>query len=79
MGKVPLAGMHGYLDKRDEGHGTLVLASSEGRVPVRAVGLRPLVDAFATLCELLTLPVPDGQEGISLLKPPEIAIPQLAQ
>ena len=74
-----VGGMHGYLDKREEGHGTLVLASSEGRVPVRSIGLRPLVDAFPTLCDLLTLPVPAGQEGISLLKPPEIAIPQLAQ
>lgn len=72
-------GMHGYLDKRSEGHGALVLASSPDRVPTRAVGLRPLVDAFATLCELLDLPLPDDQEGVSLLQPPEIAIPQLAQ
>lgn len=83
-----VAGMHGYLDKRDEGHGALVLARSDDRANgaghasaggPRSVGLRPLVDTFPTLCALLGLPVPDGQEGVSLLVPPEIAIPQLAQ
>jgi predicted AlkP superfamily pyrophosphatase or phosphodiesterase len=74
-----VSGMHGYLDQRDEGHGALVLASSGSRVPPRAIGLRPLVDTLPTLCELLGLPAPQGQEGISLLKPPEVAIPQLAQ
>jgi len=72
-------GMHGYLDKREEGHGVLLLASSPSRVPARAVGLRPLVDAFPTLCELLDVAPPEGQEGVSLLQPPELAIPQLAQ
>jgi hypothetical protein len=72
-------GMHGYLDKREEGHGLLVLSSSKGEVPLHPVGLRPLVDAFPTLCELVGLTVPEGQEGVSLLKPPEIALAQLAQ
>jgi hypothetical protein len=73
-------GMHGYLDKREEGHGALVLASSSpGRVPTGDVGLRPLVDAFPTLCGLLDLPAPAFQEGVSLLEPPEVALPQLAQ
>ena len=73
-----VAGMHGYLDKREEGHGLLILASSGDRTPARPVGLRPLVDAFPTLCELLGLTPPPGQEGTSLLAPPEVAIPQLA-
>lgn len=74
-----VVGMHGYLDKREEGHGALILASSGNRLPARSVGLRPLVDAFPTLCDLLKLPPPTGQEGCSLLQPAEIAIPQLAQ
>jgi hypothetical protein len=72
-------GMHGYLDKREEGHGALVLASSRGVVPAGDVGLRPLVDAFPTLCRLLDLPVPAFQEGVSLLEPPEVALQQLAR
>jgi hypothetical protein len=71
-------GMHGYLDKREEGHGALVLASSTPRPP-GDLGLRPLVDAFPTLCRLLDLPVPAFQEGVSLLEPPEVALPQLAR
>jgi Type I phosphodiesterase / nucleotide pyrophosphatase len=71
-------GMHGYLDQREEGHGLLVLARSGDRA-AGTVGLRPLVDTFPTLCALLGLPVPPGQEGVSLLEPPEVAIPQLAQ
>lgn len=72
-------GMHGYLDKREEGHGALVLASSTRRVQAGELGLRPLVDAFPTLCALLDLPVPPFQEGVSLLEPPEVALPQLAR
>jgi len=72
-------GMHGYLDKREEGHGALVVASSDpARAPRRHVGLRPLVDVFPTVCELAGLPLPDGQEGVSLLAPPEVAISQVA-
>lgn len=72
-------GMHGYLDKREEGHGALVLASSTGRIQAGELGLRPLVDAFPTLCRLLDLPVPAFQEGVSLLEPPEAALTQLAR
>lgn len=63
-----IVGMHGYLDKREETHGTAVLASSDGEAKPRSVGLRPLVDVFPTLCELLGIPVPAGQEGESLLR-----------
>ncbi len=63
-----ILGMHGYLDKIDEAHGMAVLASSHKSAPLD-VGLRPLVDVFPTLCGLLGLPVPDGQEGKDLLRP----------
>lgn len=77
--ETSVEGMHGYLDKREEGHGALVVASSTDRVPAGDVGLRPLVDAFPTLCALLDIPVPAFQEGVSLLEPPEVALPQLAR
>ncbi|MHB8633740.1 MAG: alkaline phosphatase family protein [Thermoplasmatota archaeon] len=64
-----IVGMHGYLDKRDEKHGIAILASSNGHTAPRALGLRPLVDVFPTLCDLLGVPLPDGQEGVSLLPP----------
>jgi predicted AlkP superfamily pyrophosphatase or phosphodiesterase len=73
-----IVGMHGYLDKSEETHGALVLASSSGRVKAGAVGLRPLVDVFPTLCNLLGLPVPDGQEGTSLLAPGQAPEPPIA-
>jgi len=63
-----ILGMHGYLDKNEESHGTAVLASSDGEATPRTVGLRPLVDVFATLCDLLGLPIPAGQEGRSLVR-----------
>ncbi len=63
-----ILGMHGYLDKSEEGFGAAVLASSEETAG--SLGVRSLVDVFPTLCELLGLPVPDTQEGQSLLESP---------
>jgi predicted AlkP superfamily pyrophosphatase or phosphodiesterase len=74
-----LGGMHGYLDQREEGYGVAFLASSPGRTPVRSVGLRPLVDVFPTLCELLRLPTPTTNEGASLLRPAVVPLPPMAQ
>lgn len=72
----PILGMHGYLDKRDEGPGLGVLASSRGLGGPGDVGERSLVDVFPTLCQLLGLPVPSTQEGQSLLprRVPAVAI-----
>ncbi|MEA3166020.1 MAG: hypothetical protein QOJ26_889 [Thermoplasmata archaeon] len=63
-----IVGMHGYLDKSEETHGVAMLASSNGHTGPRKLGLRPLVDVFPTLCDLLKVPVPEGQEGTSLLE-----------
>ena len=65
-----IVGMHGYLDKSEESHGLALLASSNGHTGRRKLGLRPLVDVFPTLCDLLDVPVPTGQEGTSLLPEP---------
>jgi len=62
-----IKGMHGYLDKKDETHGMMVLTGSPGRITPGETGLRPLVDVFPTLCNLLGLPVPKTQEGTSLI------------
>lgn len=62
-----IVGMHGYLDKSSETHGVAILASSNGHTAPRTLGLRPLVDVFPTLCDLLGVPTPTGQEGTSLL------------
>jgi len=64
-----ILGMHGYLDKRDETLGMGVLASSNGHTPRNDLGKRPLVDVFPTLCDLIGVPTPVGQEGRSLLRP----------
>jgi hypothetical protein len=63
-----IRGMHGYLDKRDETHGLAVLASSEARTPSGQIGLHALADVFPTLCDLIGVPVPAGQQGVSLLR-----------
>lgn len=60
-------GMHGYLDKSTEGYGACVLASNRDRVPTRSLQHRSLVDVFPTLCDLLDVPIPQTQEGSSLL------------
>lgn len=65
--KATTLGMHGYLDKATETHGAAVLMMSDGETAPRHVGRRPLVDVFATLCDLLNLPVPPGQEGATLV------------
>lgn len=62
-----IVGMHGYIDKRHESHGMAVLASTNGHAPVRNLGLRPLVDVFPTLCDLIGVQPPSGQEGRSLI------------
>lgn len=64
-----IVGMHGYLDKREEGLGMMCLASSNGGVPDADLGPRDLVDVFPTLCGLLDVPVPPTNEGRSLLQP----------
>ncbi len=64
-----ILGMHGYLDKRDETHGLMVLSSTRTETRHLRLGLRSLADVFPTLCELLGLPVPAQQEGKTLLAP----------
>ncbi|MCA1813258.1 MAG: alkaline phosphatase family protein [Halobacteriales archaeon] len=61
-----IKGMHGYLDKTAEQYGMAVLTRSEGIAP-GGFEPRSLVDVFPTLCDLLGVPVPEGQEGTSLL------------
>jgi len=70
-----IVGMHGYLDKSSESHGLALLASSKGRSSPDVLGRRPLVDVFPTLCDLIGVPIPDGQEGTSLLAPTGAASP----
>lgn len=67
VAEARVRGMHGYLDKREEGAGMAVLASSDGALR-GDFPQRPLVDAFPTLCELLGVPTPVGQEGQSVLE-----------
>lgn len=62
-----IRGMHGYLNKVEETHGMMILTGSDGRIPARDLGRRPLVDVFPTLCDLTGLPTPATQEGTSLL------------
>lgn len=62
-----IVGMHGYLDKSGESYGMGVIANEGGRLPNGDLGLHSLVDIFPTLCELLDVPVPDSNEGTSLL------------
>jgi len=62
-----IRGMHGYLDKSAEQYGMAVLARSQGVQP-RTFAPRSLVDVFPTLCDLLEVPVPAGQEGMSLFR-----------
>ncbi|MBW3583269.1 MAG: alkaline phosphatase family protein [Euryarchaeota archaeon] len=63
-----LRGMHGWLDKSEESHGMAVLVSSNGHTSPRDIGRRPLADVFPTLCDLIGVRTPDGQEGKSLLE-----------
>ncbi|MEA3190147.1 MAG: hypothetical protein QOD77_729 [Thermoplasmata archaeon] len=74
-----IVGMHGYLDKSEEGMGAMVISSSPGRVPPHPVGNRSLVDVFPTLCDMLRLPVPDTNEGESLLRAPIQVAPASAR
>jgi hypothetical protein len=64
----PIVGMHGYLDKASESHGLAILASNNGAARTGQFGARPLVDVFPTLCDLIDVGVPPGQEGRSLLR-----------
>lgn len=61
----PIKGMHGYIDKDEETVGAMLLHGPgiEG-IPM---GERSLVDVFATLCDLVGLPVAQSNEGDSLV------------
>lgn len=68
-----IEGMHGYLDKQDEGLGLCLIASSTNEVTPAHMGERSLVDVFPTLCEILGVPIPSTNEGQSLLPAPHKA------
>lgn len=61
-----IRGMHGYVDKREETYGLLLLRASEGAAA--PLGRRMLVDVFPTLCDLVGLPTPATSEGRSMLE-----------
>lgn len=64
-----LRGVHGHLDKAEEGAGMAVLASNRDLRTEKDLGQCALIDVFPTLCELLGTTVPAGQEGTSLVHP----------
>lgn len=78
----PIRGMHGYIDKREEGQSALLL-HGPGIEP-RKIDTRILVDVFPTLCELVGVPKNEANEGTSLLTrkaqapPPHIEAPGVA-
>jgi predicted AlkP superfamily pyrophosphatase or phosphodiesterase len=70
-----IVGMHGYLDKSQEGMGMGVVAGSNGGIGTADWGNRSLADVFPTLCNLLDVPVPGSNEGRSLLAPYAAPVP----
>ncbi len=67
VASTEIEGMHGYLDKSTEDLGMCVIATSD-ETPALHTGDRDLVDVFPTLCDLAEVPIPDEQEGQSLLQ-----------
>lgn len=61
-----LLGMNGYLDKETENHPPLVVVSSGYNAGAKKLGLRPMVDVYPTLCELIGVRLSGPQEGESL-------------
>lgn len=64
-----LLGVHGHLDKAEEGTGMAVLASSRDLHTEKDLGQRALIDVFPTLLDLIGVAVPQGQEGTSFVHP----------
>lgn len=62
-----IRGMHGYLDKTEEGYGMAVIANKAGSIGPSSFEPRTLVDVFPTLCDLVGVPFPSTAEGRSLL------------
>lgn len=60
-------GMNGYLDKETEGHPPVLFASSEYGMEPKKVGLRPMVDVFPTLCQLIGVRPTTPHEGQSMV------------
>ena len=80
-----IKGMHGYLEKGivwpprggedtwgAETTGVLIMDSPTVGAP-QDLGLRNLVDVFATLCDLASIETPKTNEGRSFLAAPRIA------
>lgn len=67
-------GVHGHLDKQEEGHAMGILVSHPGERPHMDLGTRPLVDVFPTLCGLLGVPAPAAQEGRPLRADLELVV-----
>ncbi len=67
-------GASGYLDKETEGHPPMVFASSEFGLDAKKVGLRPMVDMFPTLCQLIGVQPSQPQEGQTLIQGDEFPV-----
>ncbi len=62
-----IKGMHGYVDKREETYGAMVLHGPSAEAG-KYIGVRNLVDVFETICDLTGVPVPVHNEGTSLFR-----------
>ena len=68
QGNSPVKGMHGYLSDVKDNQAAFVLSSRMVDERVKLKNPCEMVDVFPTILELMNLPVPESNEGVSILE-----------
>jgi hypothetical protein len=68
QGNSPVRGMHGYLPKVEDNCAAFMLLSPTIDRMIQLEEPCEMVDIFPTILDLLNLPTPESNEGISVLR-----------
>jgi len=66
--KQPVRGMHGYPEEVRDNHSAFILYSSLQKYGIELGEPVPMVDVFPTILEFMQLPIPEGTNGVSILR-----------
>ena len=68
QGDSPVKGMHGYLTDVEDNQAAFVLSSTKINRVIKLNDSCEMVDIFPTILDLMDLPIPESNEGVSIFK-----------